>query len=96
MGSSASVSLPNTILSAAVADSITVLADEIESAVKEGADFKEAVLQVLQKYIKETEPVRFEGNNYSEEWEKEAAKRGLPNIKRTAYALDAFVHPKNT
>ncbi len=96
VGSSASVSLPNTILCAAVADSINVLTNEIESAVKSGAELKEAVLEVLRVHIKETEPVRFEGNNYSKEWEEEAARRGLPNIKRTAYALDALVNPKNT
>ena len=95
VGSSASVSLPNTILSAAVADSINVLANEIERAAKGGKELKDAVLQVLQKHIIETEPVRFEGNNYSQDWEKEAAKRGLPKIKRTAYALDAIVDPKN-
>ena len=96
VGSSASVSLPNTVLCAAVADSINVLTDEIEKAAKGGKDLKEAVLKVLQKHIKETEAIRFEGNNYSEEWAKEAEKRGLPNVKRTAYALDALVDPKNT
>ena len=95
VGSSASVSLPNTMLSAAVADSINVLADEIENAAKGGKELKDAVLQVLQKHIIETELIRFEGNNYSQDWEKEAAKRGLPNVKRTAYALDAIVDPKN-
>ena len=52
-------------------------------------------MSVLKKYIIETEPIRFEGNNYSKEWEEEAEKRGLPNIKRTGYALDALVAEKN-
>lgn len=95
VGSAASISLPNTVLSAAVADSMDVLADEIEAELKKGVEFNAAVLRVLKKYIIETEPIRFEGNNYSKEWEQEAARRGLPNAKRTAYALDALVDPKN-
>ncbi len=95
IGSSASVSLANTVLSAAVADSIDLIYDEISKLVSDGSELKDAVLKVLQKYVIETEPIRFEGNNYSEEWAKEAEKRGLPNIKRTAYALDAFVKKEN-
>ncbi|MBN1465470.1 glutamine synthetase III [candidate division KSB1 bacterium] len=95
VGSSASVSLPNTILNAAVAESISLLADEIEGALQRGAELKDAALQILQKYIRETEPVRFEGNNYSDDWAREAERRNLPNIKRTAAALRAFVEKKN-
>ncbi|MBN2412786.1 glutamine synthetase III [candidate division KSB1 bacterium] len=95
IGSSASVSLANTVLSAAVADSIEVIIADIEAKTAKGADLKEAVLSVLQKYVIETEPIRFEGNNYSKEWEAEAKKRGLPNVKNTAYALDAFLKPEN-
>lgn len=95
IGSSASVSLPNTFLSAAVADSIDIIVSDIEEQLSQGKELKEAVLAVLRKHIEETEPIRFEGNNYSKEWEEEAARRGLPNVKRTAYALDALVAPKN-
>ncbi len=95
VGSAASISLPNTVLSAAVADSLDVISDEIDAELKKGTEFNAAVLNVLKKHIIETEPIRFEGNNYSKEWEEEAARRGLPNVKRTAYALDAFIAPKN-
>ncbi|MBN1996321.1 glutamine synthetase III [candidate division KSB1 bacterium] len=95
IGSSASVSLSNTVLSAAVADSIDVIADEVQKLVDGGQALDKAVLKVLQKYIIKTEAIRFEGNNYSKEWEEEAEKRGLPNIKRTGYALDALVNPEN-
>lgn len=95
IGSSASVSLSNTVLSAAVADSIEIITDDIEACIRKGMELKQAVLEVLQKYVRETEPVRFEGNNYSEEWVLEAERRGLPNIKRTGYALDALVAKKN-
>ena len=95
IGSTASVSLANTVLSAAVADSIDILIKDIDKEIKAVKDQNSAILQVLRKYIIETEPIRFEGNNYSQEWEDEAAKRKLPNIKRTAYALDAFMDKKN-
>jgi len=49
----------------------------------------------LRSYISSSKNIRFEGNNYSEEWAKEAEKRGLPNIKTTPIALDAFTAKKN-
>ncbi|HNV68451.1 MAG TPA: glutamine synthetase III, partial [Candidatus Ozemobacteraceae bacterium] len=52
-------------------------------------DIKEKALVVLRDVFKETRRVRFEGNGYSEEWHKEAAKRGLPNARNTPAALDA-------
>ena len=95
IGSSASVSLANTVLNAAVADSLDILVAGIEKELGKGIDLKAASLTVLRKHIKETELIRFNGNNYSKEWEQEAARRNLPNIKNTAYALDALVASKN-
>ena len=95
IGSSASVSLSNAVLNAAVAESIDVIHGNIEKELARNKDLNKSVLSVLAKTIEETEPIRFEGNNYSEAWAEEAAKRGLPNIKRAAYALDAFIAPKN-
>ncbi|HMA61512.1 MAG TPA: glutamine synthetase III [bacterium] len=94
-GSNASVSLTNTILSAAVSESLSVMADDIEKENKKEENFDQAVLKVLKKYIIETEPIRFEGDNYSEEWVKEAEKRGLPNHKTSGYAYDAILDEKN-
>ncbi len=95
LGSSASVSLPNTVLSAAVADSIDIIMADIEKLITNDQNKNEAILKVIRKYIIETEPIRFEGNNYSEEWKQEAERRGRPNIRRTGYAIDAFIVPKN-
>ncbi|MBU0710464.1 glutamine synthetase III [bacterium] len=95
IGSSASVSLSNTVLNGAVAESLNLIADDIEQLSKKEPDFPVAVLKVLRKYIIETETIRFEGNNYDQAWEKEAVKRGLPNIKRSGYALDSLVAEKN-
>ncbi|MCF7740779.1 MAG: glutamine synthetase III [Candidatus Marinimicrobia bacterium] len=94
-GSNASVSLTNTILSAAVSESLSVMANDIEKEKKKEEDFDQAVLKVLKKYIIETEPIRFEGDNYSEEWVEEAEKRGLPNLKTSGYAYDAILDKKN-
>lgn len=52
---------------------------------------KIAIMQVIQKYIVESKTVLFEGDGYSEEWAKEAEKRGLPNVKTTPLALDAYI-----
>ena len=95
LGSSASVSLANTALSAAVAESVDLIMADIEKKVAAGGAKEDVVLEVLQTYVKQTEAIRFEGNNYSEEWAKEAEKRGLPNVKRTGYALDSLVSDKN-
>jgi len=95
IGSSASVSFANTVLSAAVADSIDIIVQDIETEMAKGDDLNQIVLRVLRKYIIETEPIRFEGNNYSKEWEEEAARRKLPNIKRTGHALNALLDKKN-
>jgi glutamine synthetase len=95
LGSTASISTPATILNAAVAESFEVFAKEIEAKIKKGADIKDACISVLKKYIKDTKPVCFNGDNYSEDWLKEAEKRGLPNLKNTAASLPAFIAKKN-
>jgi glutamine synthetase len=95
IGSSASISLANTVLNSSVSESILLITKDVEEKIASGLDLNHSVLEILKKYIIETETIRFEGNNYSEQWEKEAKKRGLPNIKRTPIALDALIDPKN-
>ncbi|MDM7925787.1 MAG: glutamine synthetase III [bacterium] len=96
IGSSASVSYSNTVLSAAVADSIDILVADIEAEIsKKGRELNVAVMETLRKHIKASEAILFNGNNYSREWETEAARRGLPNVKNTPYALDALIAEKN-
>ncbi|MBN2279630.1 MAG: glutamine synthetase III [Candidatus Marinimicrobia bacterium] len=95
VGSRQSVSFPNIVLNATVSDSLDKIYEEISSQMNAGKNLGEAVQTVLQKYIKETEVVRFEGNNYSDEWKTEAANRGLPILPNTGYALDAIVSLKN-
>jgi glutamine synthetase len=78
---------------------LQLLLDEITSAVgdknvKDESLF-ESALPILRKHLKIAEPVLFSGNNYSSEWEEEASKRGLPNIRRSFHAFDQFIDKKS-
>ncbi len=95
LGSAASISTPATILNGAVATALKAMGDDLEARIKEGASLNEACFSVLKKYIAHNKAVRFEGNGYSEEWLAEAEKRGLPNLKNTPAALEAYTFPKN-
>jgi glutamine synthetase len=92
VGSSQSISFPATVLNTIVAESIDYLAEKIRA--KDGKNLNQAIFEILKKEIKEIKPVLFDGDNYTEEWEKEAAKRRLPNDKTTPVALKALVTDK--
>ena len=66
-------------------------ADVLEQA----DDFESALNKLIKKTIKEHKRIIFNGNNYSEEWVKEAEKRGLLNLKTTVDALPHYIEPKN-
>ena len=91
VGSSAPIYWPQTILNTAVADSLAQLADELEKL--EHGDFA-GLTRILSAIVKKNRQVLFEGNNYSEEWHAEAARRGLPNNRTTVDALPALTTPK--
>jgi glutamine synthetase len=95
VGSSANSASPMTILNLIVADQLKKFKYDVDKLMKKGEKKDLALLMVLKKYIKESKNIRFEGNGYSEEWEKEAALRGLPNIKTTPKALDALLSDKS-
>jgi glutamine synthetase len=94
VGSTANCGHPMTVLNTIVADQLKKFHVEVEALAKKGMKNDEAILKVLRKYIVESKAIRFEGNGYSEEWKKEAKKRGLNNITTTPTALDAFVSKK--
>jgi glutamine synthetase len=77
VGSSANCAPAMTTLNAAVAQQLVIFKKDVDVIIKKGAKKDEAILQVLAKYIKESKAIRFDGNGYSEEWKKEAKKRGL-------------------
>jgi len=91
VGSSQSIAFPIVLLNAAVAESIAELTAALKAELKKTKKVDDAVLKVVRPIFKETSPVRFEGNNYSNEWVKEAGKRGLPNLRRTPEALAQMV-----
>ena len=91
VGSSANCASPMTALNTAVAEQLIQFKKDVDVIINKGVKKDEAIFQVLRKYIIESKPIRFEGNNYSEEWKKEAAKRGLSNISTTPEALDAYL-----
>ncbi len=87
VGSSQSIAFPIVLLNAAVAEAISEITVALKAELKKTKKVDDAVLKVVRPIFKETSPVRFEGNNYSEEWVKEAAKRRLLNLRRTPEAL---------
>lgn len=90
VGSSQSPSTPITVLNTAMAQSLDEIRIMIEKSVAGGKDFNSAVVEVLRKIISESKKVIFSGDGYSDAWQKEAAKRGLPNIKTTPEALGSY------
>ena len=88
VGSSASIAFPIVLLNAAVAEALGEMIEQIKATTKKNKPVEDAVLGVVREVFKETAPIRFEGNNYSDEWVKDAEKRGLPNLRRTPESLE--------
>jgi glutamine synthetase len=91
VSSGQSIAYPNIALNMAVTESLDYMATELEKSIKGGKSLEKAVAELLPKVIKENKRIIFNGNNYSLEWEKEAAKRGLLNLKNTVDALPQLV-----
>jgi glutamine synthetase len=87
VGGGQSIAWPITLLHAAVARAMETITADIRTEKKKTRSVDDAVLKVIRKVFRETAPVRFEGNNYSDAWVKEAAKRGLPNMRRAPEGL---------
>jgi glutamine synthetase len=95
VGSSASTAFPVTLLNTAVADGIQEVTQLLKEKLKTEKQLDAAIIQVIKQVAKETKTIRFEGNNYSDEWVKEAAKRGLLNLRKTPEALAQIVDKKS-
>jgi glutamine synthetase len=93
VGSSQSIAFPNICLNLAVAESLDAIATELEKAVASGEKLEEAVSKRLTRLIKERKRIVFNGNGYAQEWQDEAAKRGLLNHHNTVDALPELVKP---
>jgi glutamine synthetase len=88
VGSSQNIAFPVMLLQAAVAEAIGEITAELKKEIASAKSVDDAVLKVAKKAFKESTPVRFEGNNYSDEWVVEAKQRGLLNLRRTPEALE--------
>ena len=96
VGSTANCANAMTIVNAIVAKQLRDFKKEVDALIKEkGMKKDDAIFNILREYIKETKAILFEGDGYSEEWEKEAKKRGLSNNKTTPGALKAKVSEKS-
>ena len=90
LGSAASISGPNVVLNTIVAEELDKFSEELEKA----ADFDKALAELLKRELTAHKRIIFNGNGYSDEWVKEAERRGLKNLKSTVDALPAFVDKK--
>jgi glutamine synthetase len=91
VGSSASIAFPIVLLNAAVAESLAEITEQIRANMKRGKSVEDVVLGVVSEAFRESATIRFEGNNYSDEWVQEAKKRGLPNLRRSPEALEQLI-----
>lgn len=94
VGSSANCASAMTVLNTIVSETLKQFAKEVDALIEKGEKKEIAIMHVLRDYIAKSKNIRFEGDNYSEEWAQEAARRGLSNFKTTPEALDAFVTEK--
>jgi glutamine synthetase len=95
VGSSQNISTPLAVINTIIAESLDYMTEKIRK-VSSGKDFNTAALEVVCDVIRQTRKIRFEGNNYSDEWKREAKKRGLPSIVSTYEALGALTRKENT
>ncbi len=91
LGSTFSIAGPNIILNTIIADALREFADRLEKAEDFNAGLHDLVVETYRKHKR----IIFNGNNYTEEWREEAARRGLLNLKTAAEALPHFADKKN-
>jgi glutamine synthetase len=87
LGSSQSLSLPNTVLNTIVAEALDALSGDLEKALEGGGSLEDAVPQIVKSSWTQNKRIVFEGDNYTDEWHAEAESRGLDNLRTTVDAL---------
>lgn len=90
IGASANCADAMTVLNSAMAEQLKDFKKNVDKLINKGVKKDEAIFQTLRQYIIDSKPIRFEGNNYSEEWKEEAEGRGLKNVTNLPEALDAY------
>jgi len=83
-----------TALNTILAETLKKFKKEVDALIEKRRKERDRHHDVIREYVVSSEKVLFEGDGYSEEWQKEAEKRGLPNVKTTPLALDALVTDK--
>jgi glutamine synthetase len=91
VGSSQSIAGPNFVLNTIVAESFREIADELEKA----SDIEAAAQKICSRIAREHGRIVYNGDNYSQEWVKEASRRGLPNIRSTVESLKRILDEEN-
>ena len=91
VGSTANCATPMIVMNTIMAETLKQFKVEVDELIEKGEKKEIAVMHILRKYIAASKKIRFEGDNYSDEWAEEAARRGLNNFKTTPEALDAYV-----
>ncbi len=94
VGSTANCANPMTVLNTIMAATLKQFKADVDGLIEKGEKKEIAIMHVIREYIVASEKILFEGDGYSENWEKEAEKRGLPNVKTTPLALDGMVTDK--
>jgi glutamine synthetase len=94
VSSNQSIAMPIVALNVAVAESLDFCATELEASLKAGKKLEEAVTLLLSKLIRENKQIIFNGNGYSDEWQKEAEKRGLLNHRTSVDAFGEALTPQ--
>jgi len=94
VGSTANCANPMIVLNTIMAETLKKFKNEVDALIEKGEKKEIAIMHIIRQYIVESEKVLFEGDGYSAAWEKEAEKRGLPNVKTTPQALDAMISKK--
>lgn len=87
VGSSANCAEVMTVMNAIAAQQLKTFKTEVDALIEKGLKKDEAIFNILREYIKQSKNIMFEGDGYSDNWEKEAKKRGLNNLKTTPEAL---------
>jgi Uncharacterized protein related to glutamine synthetase len=91
VGSTANCGSPMMVLNTIMAATLRGFKKDVDALIEKGEKKEIAIMHVLRNYISASKKIRFEGDNYSEEWAEEAKKRGLSNFKTTPEALDAYI-----
>lgn len=95
LGSSANCGSTMLALNSAVAYQLRQFKTDVEQLRNEGKSKEAAIFEVLKNYIKESKPIRFDGNGYSEEWKEEAKRRGLDCENSVPLQYDAYLKPES-